>query len=283
MSAQSQYKKKFSFEFFPPRTDDARLVLEETQQNLKRLGPDFFSVTYGAGGSEREKTLETALSVRDSTSIPVAPHITCVNSTRDELALVLEQYQELAFSHLVVLRGDLPDDGSNSGDFKYASDLVSFIRERCGDIFEIDVACYPEFHPETNNADAEFDNFMKKVDAGADGAITQYFYNPSAYFEFIEECERRNIRLPVVPGIMPITNHEQLVRFSAKCGAEIPRWILRRLETYGDDLESIRNFGLEVVTELCQTLLEFGAPGLHIYSMNRHSASEKIWQNLDLR
>ncbi len=283
MSAQAKFEKKFSFEFFPPRSDDTQRVLNEAQQHLGSLGPDFFSVTYGAGGSDREKTLETAISVRDNTSIPVAPHISCINSNRDEIAGVLDQYQELEFKHLVVIRGDRAEEGENIGDFNFASELVEFIRSRTGDYFEIDVACYPEFHPESINARTELENFKKKVDAGANGAITQYFYNPGAYFRFIEDCEKLSIDLPIVPGIMPITNRDQLVRFSQSCGAEIPRWILTRLESYGDDLESIRNFGLDVVSQLCQALLDFGAPGLHIYSMNRHAAGEKIWQNLGIR
>ncbi len=283
MSVQAKYKKKFSFEFFPPRSEETRRVLDETQQNLKELQPDFFSVTYGAGGSDREKTLETVIAVRDNTAIPVAPHISCINSSRDEVAQVLDQYQELEFRHLVVIRGDRPVEGDVIGEFNYACELVEFIRDRSGDYFEIDVACYPEFHPESTSVRAELENFKRKVDAGANGAITQYFYNPHAYFRFIEDCEKMDINLPIVPGIMPITNREQLVRFSQRCGAEIPRWILTRLESYGDDLESIRSFGLDVVTQLCQTLLDFGAPGLHIYSMNRYSAGMMIWQNLGLR
>ncbi len=283
MSVQAKYKKKFSFEFFPPRSEETRRVLDETQQNLKELTPDFFSVTYGAGGSDRAKTLETVIAVRDNTGIPVAPHISCINSSREEVAQVLDQYQELEFKHLVVIRGDRPVEGDVIGEFNYACELVEFIRDRSGDYFEIDVACYPEFHPESTSVRAELENFKRKVDAGANGAITQYFYNPHAYFRFIEDCEKMDINLPIVPGIMPITNREQLVRFSQRCGAEIPRWILTRLESYGDDLDSIRSFGLDVVTQLCQSLLDFGAPGLHIYSMNRYSAGRMIWQNLGLR
>jgi len=282
MSPQAQYQKKFSFEFFPPRSAEAERVLLESQAKLAALQPDYFSITYGAGGSARGQTLESAVSIKQSTSIPVAPHLSCINSSKDEISGVLDQYRELEFTHLVVIRGDLPPDGKNIGEFKYASDLVTFIRETTGDFFSIDVACYPEFHPESPSVEVEFENFKRKVDAGANGAITQYFYNPYAYYEFINSCERQNISIPVVPGIMPITNCEQLVRFSERCGAEIPQWILRRLENYGDNLEAIGDFGLEVVTEICQSLLDFGAPGLHIYSMNRHVTCEKIWRNLGL-
>jgi len=282
MSSQAQYQKTFSFEFFPPRSAEAERVLLESKTKLAALQPDYFSVTYGAGGSAREKTLEAAVSIRESTSIPVAPHLSCINSSKDEISDVLDHYREMEFKHLVVIRGDLPSDGKNRGEFKYASELVAFIRNTTGDYFSIDVACYPEIHPESRSVEVEFENFKRKVDAGANSAITQYFYNPYAYYEFINNCERQNISLPVVPGVMPIINCEQLIRFSDKCGAEVPRWILRRLETYGDNLEAIREFGLEVVTEICQALLDFGAPGLHIYSMNRYVACEKIWKNLGL-
>lgn len=282
MSSQAQYQKTFSFEFFPPRSAEAERVLLESQTKLAALQPDYFSVTYGAGGSAREKTLEAAVSIRESTSIPVAPHLSCINSSKEEISDVLGHYREMEFKHLVVIRGDLPSDGKNRGEFKYASDLVAFIRNTTGDYFSIDVACYPEIHPESRSVEVDFENFKRKVDAGANSAITQYFYNPYAYYEFINNCERQNISLPVVPGVMPIINCEQLVRFSDKCGAEVPRWILRRLETYGDNFEAIREFGLEVVTEICQALLDFGAPGLHIYSMNRYVACEKIWKNLGL-
>ena len=282
MATQSQYKKKFSFEFFPPRSVEADATLAETRLALAELRPDYFSVTFGAGGSTRDKTLETAIITQKQTGIKVAPHISCIGYSTEDIKNVLDSYRKNGFDHIVVLRGDIPSGGLGRGDLNYASDLVEFIRRETGDNFYIDVACYPEFHPQALSAGQDLENFKRKVDAGADSAITQYFFNPYSYLHFLDSCEKLAIDVPIVPGIMPITNREQLVRFSRVCGAEIPLWILRRLESYGDDLESIREFGLEVVTELCSVLLSRGAPGLHIYSMNRHSAALKIWESLGL-
>lgn len=280
---KNNYKdKKFSFEFFPPRSPETEEVLAVSGQRLAALKPEYFSVTFGAGGSTRDRTLETAIKVQEDTGIAVAPHISCISSSLEELHKVLLVYRDQGFRRIVALRGDAPSGSLGRGPLNYANELVEFIRRETGDWFHIDVACYPEFHPQAVNASEDLENFRRKVEAGADSAITQYFYNPYAYFRFMESCEKLGIDIPVVPGIMPISNREQLVRFSRVCGAEIPLWILRRLEAYGDDLPSIRSFGLDVVTELCSALLAQGAPGLHIYSMNRHTASEDLWNNLGL-
>ena len=282
MSGQSKFPKKFSFEFFPPRSPEAEQILAVSRMKLAELNPDFFSVTFGAGGSTRDKTLETAIDVKNQTGLSVAPHISCYGNLLAEIKNVLMEYKQKGFQHIVVLRGDLPSGAKGSGPLSYAYELVEYIRNETGDYFYIDVACYPEFHPQAISVQTDLEYFKAKVKAGADSAITQYFYNPHAYFNFLDSCEKLDINIPIVPGIMPITNREQLVRFSSMCGAEIPLWILRRLESYGDDLDSIRRFGVDVVTELCMTLLSQGAPGLHIYTLNRHYASEKIWKNLGL-
>jgi methylenetetrahydrofolate reductase (NADPH) len=283
VSTQSQFPKKFSFEFFPPRSQDTEQILNETRQKLAVLKPDYFSVTFGAGGSTRDKTLETAITTRDQTGITVAPHISCIGYSIEEIKNVLQSYQENGFAQIVVLRGDMPSGSLGKGQLQNANELVEFIRKETGDYFYIDVACYPEFHPQAISVNNDLKYFKLKVDAGANSAITQYFYNPYAYYHFLESCEKLDINLAIIPGIMPITNREQLVRFSRLCGAEIPLWILRRLEEFGDDMESIRSFGEDVVTELCSDLLSNGAPGLHFYSMNRYSAVENIWKNLGIR
>ena len=282
MSTSAQTRKKFSFEFFPPRSAETEEKLQHTMQRLAALQPDFFSVTFGAGGSTRDKTLETVLSVRDATGIDAAPHISCIGYALDDLKQVISTYREHGLRHIVALRGDIPSGAIGSGPLKYANELVGLIRAETGDYFHIDVACYPEVHPQSASARKDFENFKRKVDAGANGAITQYFYNPDAYFYFMDDCERAGIDIPIIPGIMPIINREQLLRFSRLCGAEIPLWILKRLEDYADDLDAIQSFGNDVVTGLCSTLLEGGAPGLHFYTMNRHQSSETIWQNLRL-
>jgi methylenetetrahydrofolate reductase (NADPH) len=271
----------FSFEFFPPRTPEGKQKLRATWQQLARLGPRFFSVTFGAGGSTREGTLETVLEIR-AAGHQAAPHISCVASTRADVAAQLERYRAHGIRHLVALRGDLPSGVAATGEFRYANELVSFIRESTGDCFRIEVACYPEFHPQTRNAADEVGNFKRKVDAGADGAITQYFYNPDAYFRFVDECRAAGITLPIVPGIMPIGNFSQLARFSDACGAEIPRWMRIKLESYRDDSVSIRAFGLDVVTALCEKLLAAGAPGLHFYTLNQAGLASTIWQRLGI-
>lgn len=275
-------KKSISFEFFPPKTQEGSLQLQATANQLAKVKPKYFSVTYGAGGSTQENTYETVLEIRKTTNIDTAPHISCISATRAQITKQLKQYQQQSIDHIVALRGDLPSGmGSYLGDFHYASDLVQFIREQTDDYFTIEVAAYPEFHPECLHPTKSLEHFQKKVLAGATSAITQYFYNPDAYYYLLEACEKLNIKIPIIPGIMPITNYTQLQRFSNLCGAEIPRWIKLRLENYGDDLESIRLFGEEVVSKLCQTLLEKGAPGLHFYTLNKAAPSLAILKNLE--
>jgi len=270
-----------SFEFFPPKTPEGKEKLRATWQALAKLKPRFFSCTYGAGGSTREGTLDTVLEIRKA-GHEAAPHISCVASTRKDIAEQLERYKANGIRHLVALRGDLPSGVAASGEFRYASELVAFIRKTTGDWFHIDVACYPEYHPQTRNAADEVKNFKAKVDAGADSAITQYFYNADAYFRFVDECRAAGLPLPIVPGVMPIGNFSQLARFSDACGAEIPRWIRLKLEGYRDDAASIRAFGLDVVTEMCAKLLAAGAPGLHFYTLNQAALSIEIWRRLKL-
>ncbi|MEX2199592.1 MAG: methylenetetrahydrofolate reductase [NAD(P)H] [Burkholderiales bacterium] len=270
-----------SFEFFPPRTPEGKAKLRATWQALAKLKPRFFSCTYGAGGSTREGTLETVLEII-AAGHQAAPHLSCVASTRKDTLEQLERYKAAGIRHLVALRGDLPSGIAASGEFRYANELVAFIRETTGDWFRIEVACYPEYHPQTRNADDEVKNFKKKVDAGADAAITQYFYNADAYFRFVDESRAAGIKVPIVPGIMPIGNYSQLARFSEACGAEIPRWMRYKLEGYRDDAASIRAFGLDVVTALCEKLLAAGAPGLHFYTLNQAGLSTEIWRRLKL-
>ena len=246
-----------------------------------KLKPRSFSCTYGAGGSTRDGTLEPGLETRKA-GHEAAPHLSCVASTKKDIGEQLDLYKANGIRHLVALRGDLPSGLAASGEFRYASELVAFIRARTGDWFHIEVACYPEFHPQTRNADDEVRNFKKKVDAGANAAITQYFYNADAYFRFVDECRAAGLALPIVPGVMPIGNYSQLARFSDACGAEIPRWMRAKLEGYRDDSASIRAFGLDVVTALCEKLLAAGAPGLHFYTLNQAALSAEIWRRLKL-
>jgi len=273
--------KAFSFEFFPPKTDEGKEKLRATWKQLAKLKPRFFSCTYGAGGSTREGTLETVLEIIEA-GHQAAPHISCVASSRDDIAQQLERYRGHGIRHIVALRGDLPSGVAASGEFRYANELVAFIRERTGEWFHIEVACYPEFHPQTRAAHDELTNFKRKVDAGANAAITQYFYNRDAFFRFVDEARKAGIKVPIVPGIMPIGNFSQLSRFSDACGAEIPRWMRIKLESYRDDVASIRAFGLDVVTDLCRSLLEGGAPGLHFYTLNQAALSAEIWKRLGL-
>ena len=282
MDSQKHHPRNFSFEFFPPKTEQAIANLRGTVAKLAELKPSFCSVTFGAGGSTREMTYETVVEIQETTGIEAAPHISCIASTRDNISEVLQAYQAKGIRHIVALRGDMPSGMMSAGEFRYANELVEFIRDETGDHFHIEVAAYPEVHPQAPNLDADLRNFKRKVEAGADTAITQYFYNPGAYFRFVSDCEKLGIDLPIVPGIMPITNYTQLSRFSEACGAEIPRWIRKRLEAFGDDRESIRAFGVEVVTILCQRLLEQGAPGLHFYTLNQSEACLAIWENLGL-
>jgi len=280
---QTQLSKKriYSFEFFPPKTEDGVTRLKETQRQLSQLGPEFFSCTYGAGGTTRDRTLETVVAIQQSGQ-SAAPHLSCIGSSRESLREVLDEYRSHGIRHIVALRGDLPSGMMSAGEFRYASDLVAFIRQETGDHFFIEVAAYPEVHPQARNAQEDLRNFKTKVDAGADSAITQYFYNADAYFHFVDECEALGLDIPIVPGIMPINNFSQLCRFSDACGAEIPRWIRSKMQGYGDDSASIKAFGLDIVTGLCDRLLFAGAPGLHFYTMNSAGHVSTIWQRLGL-
>ncbi len=281
MDSQKKFTPSFSFELFPPKTDSG---MEKLQANVARLAavrPLYFSVTYGAGGSTQERTFETVARLRQQ-GIETAPHLSCVGASREHIGEILQRYRAMGIGRIVALRGDMPSGMGERGDFRYASELVSFIRERTGDHFHIEVAAYPEFHPQAVDAGSDLWNFKNKVNAGANGAITQYFYNADAYFRFVDSCERMGIDLPIVPGIMPISNFSALARFSDACGAEIPRWIKKRLQGFGDDTKSIRSFGVEVVSALCERLLRHGAPGLHFYTMNQAEATLRIWHNLGL-
>jgi len=281
LESQKRHPRAFSFEFFPPKTPEGRLRLRETWKELGQLNPKFFSCTFGAGGSTREGTLETVLEIR-AAGYEAAPHLSCIASSREEIRSQLERYRSHGIRHIVALRGDLPSGLAASGELRYASELVQYIRETTGDWFQIEVACYPEFHPQTRNAADEVANFRRKVDAGANSAITQYFYNADAYFRFIDASEAAGITIPIVPGIMPIGNFAQLARFSDACGAEIPRWLRIRLESFRDDTAAIRAFGLDVVTRLCEELLAAGAPGLHFYTLNQSALTAAIWRRLGL-
>jgi methylenetetrahydrofolate reductase (NADPH) len=273
----------YSFEFFPPKTPDGITKLAASSKKLAALQPRFFSVTFGAGGSTRDHTFETVTDLQKNTGIETAPHLSCISSTRENIREALAAYQEAGISHMVALRGDMPSGMVEAGEFRYANELVTFIREETGDHFHIEVAAYPEYHPQASSPDRDLANFKRKVGAGANSAITQYFYNPDAYFRFVERCNRTGIDIPIVPGIMPITNFHQLARFSDACGAEIPRWIRKRLEAYSEDTASIQAFGEEVVTNMCAQLLGGGAPGLHFYTLNRAAPAIAIWNNLKLR
>jgi methylenetetrahydrofolate reductase (NADPH) len=273
--------KTFSFELFPPQTPEGLEKLRVTRKQLAQLSPAFFSVTFGAGGSTRDRTLGVALEIQ-AEGQQAAPHISCVASTKASIREMLQRYRDAGVTRIVALRGDLPSGMADAGEFRFANELVAFIREEFGKAFHIEVACYPEYHPQARSSSADFANFKRKVEAGADSAITQYFYNQDAYFAFMDECEAAGISIPIVPGIMPIGRFTQLARFSDACGAEIPRWIRRKLEGFGDDSASIRSFGLDVVTNLCDRLLRGGAPGLHFYTLNQAGATTTIWQRLGL-
>jgi methylenetetrahydrofolate reductase (NADPH) len=282
MESQTKFPKIFSLEFFPPKNQEAEEVLQQSLAKLIELRPRFCSVTFGAGGTTREKTFETVVEIQRTTGIEAAPHISCIASTKSSVREVLHAYKNQGIRHIVALRGDMPSGMLSPGEFRYANELVAFIRQETGDHFHIEVAAYPEMHPQAQSMEADFKNFERKVKAGANSAITQYFYNPEAYFRFVDDCEKIGIDIPIVPGIMPITNYSQISRFSESCGADIPRWMRKRLEVYGDDRHSIRAFGLEVVSDLCRRLLEQGAPGLHFYTLNRAEAILGIWKNLGI-
>jgi methylenetetrahydrofolate reductase (NADPH) len=274
-------KPLYSLEFFPPKTPEGVAKLRAARREFATLKPAFCSVTFGAGGSTREGTLATVLEIR-AEGLVGAPHLSCIGSTRDGIRDVLEQYRSQGIQHLIALRGDLPSGSADVGDFRYANELVQFIRTETGAWFHIDVAAYPEYHPQSRNPDDDLASFRRKVDAGANSAITQYFFNPDAYWSFVDACAARGVTVPIVPGIMPISSFTKLARFSDACGAEIPRWIRRRLEGFGDDAASIRAFGLDVVTRMCASLVERGAPGLHFYTLNQPTLTASIWRTLGL-
>jgi methylenetetrahydrofolate reductase (NADPH) len=275
----------FSFELFPPRTPEGAAKLPAVIEKLAVVKPEFFSVTFGAGGSTQDGTYDTVQLVRERTGCAAAPHISCIGSTRASIKTLLDQYREAGITRLVTLRGDLPATAADTaapGELRFANELVSFIRETHGRHFHLEVAAYPEVHPQAADAQTDFENFRRKVEAGADGAVTQYFYNADSYFDFAERCDRASLKIPVVAGIMPITNYTQLARFSAACGAEIPRWIRLRLEQYQDNKPALLDFGLDVATRLSRTLLDNGCPGLHFYTLNQSEPTLRLWKNLGL-
>ena len=273
--------KIFSFEFFPPQTPEGVEKLAATRKQLAMLKPEYFSVTFGAGGSTQERTVETIRQIQ-AEGHNAAPHLSCVGSTREKIRALLFTYKDMGIKRIVALRGDLPSGMASIGEFQHANELVSFIRAQTGEHFHIEVAAYPEFHPQASSPREDMVNFKRKMMAGANSAITQYFYNADGYFRFIEEVRKLGVTVPIVPGIMPIVNFTQLARFSDACGAEIPRWMRKTLESYGDDSASIRAFGLDDVTPLCEKLLAGGAPGLHFYSMNQAGPSQEIWKRLGI-
>jgi methylenetetrahydrofolate reductase (NADPH) len=281
MESQKKHPRAFSFEFFPPKTPEGMQKLRSTWKQLAQLKPRFFSCTYGAGGSTRDRTLETVLEIQ-AAGERAAPHISCIGATRTDIASTLELYRTRSVDHIVALRGDLPSGSASAGELRHASDLVAFIREKTGDHFNIEVACYPEFHPQARSPAEDLLRFKEKINAGADSAITQYFFNVDAYFRFIDDCDAVGIGIPIVPGIMPIANFSQLARFSDNSGADIPRWLRLKMQGYGDDAASIRSLGLDVVTDICDRLLSAGAPGLHFYTMNQAALTTTIWQRLGL-
>jgi methylenetetrahydrofolate reductase (NADPH) len=275
-----EFEAHFSFEFFPPKTDAGFAKLADVRDRLAAQGPEFFSVTYGAGGSTRERTFNAVKMVRES-GVDTAPHLSCVGHTRAELREIIDGYKAGGVTRIIALRGDLPSGmGPTGGELPYARDLVEFIRKEYGNHFSIEVAAYPEMHPQAANLDADIANFVAKVKAGANSAITQYFFNPDSYFHFVDRVQDEGITIPIVPGIMPITNVANLIRFSDGCGAEVPRWLRKQLEVYADDEESVRLFGIDVVSALCETLVSAGAPGLHFYTMNQAEPTLSILRNL---
>ncbi|MND66869.1 5,10-methylenetetrahydrofolate reductase [compost metagenome] len=276
-------ERRYSFEFFPAKTEAGHEKLMATARNLASYQPDFFSCTYGAGGSTRDRTLQTVLQLDGEVKVPTAPHLSCVGDSKAELSALLAHYKDAGIQRIVALRGDLPSGmGMASGELRFANELVEFIRNETGDHFHIEVAAYPEVHPQARSYEADLANFVRKVKAGASSAITQYFFNADSYFYFVERVQQMGVDIPVVPGIMPITNYSKLARFSDACGAEIPRWIRKQLEAYADDVQSIQSFGEQVITEMCERLLQGGAPGLHFYTLNQAEPSLAIWKNLNL-
>ncbi len=274
-------KPEISFEFFPPQTAEGAEKLRVTRKQLAQLKPAFFSCTFGAGGSTRDRTLETVLEIQTE-GLPAAPHLSCIGSTQENVRAVLEHYRAAGIRRIVALRGDLPSGMADPGSFRYANELVEFIRKESGDWFHIEVAAYPEYHPQAKSPRDDLENFKRKVDAGANSAITQYFYNADAYAQFVDQAQALGVAVPIVPGIMPIANFSKIARFSDACGTEIPRWMRKKFESFGDDSASVRSFGLDVVTALCERLLANGAPGLHFYTLNQAGLTSTIWQRLGL-
>ncbi len=271
-----------SFEFFPPKTDEGAQKILAVHQQLSTLNPVYFSVTYGAGGSTRERTLSTVDSIQKAADIAVAPHLSCIGDNKAEVAALLHRYKNQGLKHLVALRGDLPSGQVGLGEIPYARDLVEFIRHETGDHFHIEVAAYPEMHPQSFDYEADLTNFINKAKAGANSAITQFFFNPDSYFYFVERVRKAGISIPIVPGIMPITNASNLIRFADGCGADVPRWIRKQLAAYGDDSASIKVFGEEVIAKLCETLIQGGAPSLHFYTMNQTQPTMRLCELLNL-
>ncbi|WP_374517079.1 methylenetetrahydrofolate reductase [NAD(P)H] [Undibacterium squillarum] len=269
----------FSIEFFPPKTPEGAEKLRVTRAKLAQLKPQYFSVTFGAGGTTQQGTLDTVVEIQRE-GMQAAPHLSCIGGTKESIGAILRQYQNFGIRRVVALRGDFPSGYGMGGEFRYANELVEFIRAETGDWFHIEVAAYPEMHPQARSPQDDVNNFVRKVKAGANSAITQYFYNADAYFQFVDEVQKQGVDVPVVPGIMPITSSSQLLRFSDMCGAEIPRWVRLKLQSFGDDTASIKAFGLDVVTDMCERLLAGGAPGLHFYSLNQTIATTEIWNRL---
>ena len=270
---------EISFEFFPPQTTEGMTKLREVRRKLAAAEPTFFSVTYGAGGSTRERTFDIVMEIA-AEGHAAAPHLSCIGSTREGIRKILHDYRDHGIRRIVALRGDLPSGMADAGEFRYANELVDFIRAETGDTFRIEVAAYPEWHPQARNPREDLQNFKRKVDAGADSAITQFFYNPDAYSHYVAEARAMGMTIPIVPGIMPIGSFSKLARFADSSGAEIPRWMRKKFESYGDDADSIRTFGLDVITELCARLVELGAPGLHFYTLNQSTLSLEILRRL---
>ena len=274
-------KTEISIEFFPPQTPEGVEKLRVTRQKLAELKPEFFSVTYGAGGSTRERTFAVVKEIA-AEGFDAAPHLSCIGSSRESIREILAEYKEAGIRRIVALRGDLPSGMAETGEFRYANELVEFIRAETGDHFSLEVAAYPEWHPQARSPKDDLDAFARKVKAGANSAITQYFYNADAYFHFVDEAHALGVDIPIVPGIMPIVGFTKLARFSDACGADLPRWMRKKFESFGDDSDSIRAFGLDLVTELCERLLKGGAPGLHFYSMNQSALTTEICRRLGL-
>lgn len=273
-------KISYSFEFFPPSSPEGIKNSKDTRQQLSAFKPEFYSVTFGAGGSTRDLTLETVLEIKQE-GFNAVPHISGISSTKAEIKTLLDLYQQHNIKHLVVLRGDVPHGAVSRGEFKHANELVSFIRQETNDYFHIEVGAYPEYHPEAVSSQTDIQNFKNKVNAGANSAITQFFFNADAYFRFMDECLIADINIPIVPGVMPIYNIKQLARFATNCGAEIPRWLRIKLESYEDDLPSLRSYGVDVVSELCETLIEWDVPSLHFYTLNQAGIITRIIQNIE--